>query len=111
MDYESGYSPSEIALNIPTLGFGTDIKDEIDMMKSLGKEKTYLITKYALEGVKRKRDKMKGIESIIDKKTQEALDARDAYIAKLEAKREKVAESRKDITPTTGLEEETYIPE
>ena len=42
LDYASGYSGKEILLNLPTLGFGTTIKDEIDMLRSINKKGEYV---------------------------------------------------------------------
>jgi len=110
-DYGSGYSKKEILLNIPTLGLGTTIKDEIDMLRSINKKDRDLLLEYAAKSGTRHRNRLKGIESIIDKDTQKALDARDAFFEQLQAKREKVYESRKDKVPTSGLESEEYVPE
>jgi len=111
LDYGLGYSPKEILLNVPTLGLGTTIKDEIDMLSSVNKKDRDLLLQYAAKSGTRHRDRLRGIETIIDKDTQKALDARDAFFEKLEAKREKVAESRKDKTPTSGFESYEYVPE
>jgi hypothetical protein len=111
LDYASGYSGKEILLNLPTFGLGTTIKDEIDMLSSVNKKDRDLLLQYAAKSGTRHRDRLRGIETIIDKDTQKALDARDAFFEKLEAKREKVAESRKDKTPTSGFESYEYVPE
>lgn len=111
LDYASGYSGKEILLNLPTFGLGTTIKDEIDMLSSVNKKDRDLLLQYAAKSGTRHRHRLRGIETIIDKDTQKALDARDAFFEKLEAKREKVAESRKDKTPTSGFESYEYVPE
>ena len=111
LDYASGYSGKEILLNLPTFGLGTTIKDEIDMLSSVNKKDRDLLLQYAAKSGTRHRDRLRGIETIIDKDTQKALDARDVFFEKLEAKREKVAESRKDKTPTSGFESYEYVPE
>jgi len=111
IDYASGYSGKEILLNLPTFGLGTTIKDEIDMLSSVNKKDRDLLLQYAAKSGTRHRDRLRGIETIIDKDTQKALDARDAFFEQLQAKREKVYESRKDKVPTSGLESEEYVPE
>jgi hypothetical protein len=47
-----------------------------------------------LQGTKRRLDRRKGIESIMDKEMQEALNARDEFFQKLEEKRAKLGEER-----------------
>ena len=94
LDYMYGYSPKEIALNIPTLGMGTTVKDDIDMLKAVGPKKANLLQRYAAEGSRRRYNTRKGIESILDKDMQEALDAKDDFFKRLQEKREKVAEKR-----------------
>ena len=94
IDYASGYSGKEILLNIPTLGFGTDIKDELNMLSSINKKDRELLLQYAAKAGTRYKNRLKGIESIIDKDTQKALDARDAFYANLQEKRDAVAEQR-----------------
>ena len=94
IDYASGYSGKEILLNLPTLGLGTEIKDEIDMLRSINKKDRDLLLEYAAKSGTRHRNRLKGIESIIDKDTQKALDARDAFYANLQEKRDAVAEQR-----------------
>jgi hypothetical protein len=93
-DYEAGYTPKEILLNIGTLGFGTSIADDLKMIKALGPKKSKLLQQYAVQGTKRRLDRRKGIESIMDKEMQEALNARDEFFQKLEEKRAKLGEER-----------------
>jgi hypothetical protein len=93
-DYEAGYTPKEILLNIGTLGFGTSIADDLKMIKALGPKKLKLLQQYAAQGTKRRLDRRKGIESIMDKEMQEALNARDEFFQKLEEKRAKLGEER-----------------
>ena len=117
LDYVSGYSPKEIALNIPTIGMGTTVKDDIDMLKAVGPKNAKLLQQYAAQGSRRRYNNRKGIESILDKDMQEALDAKDDFFKKLQEKRDKVAERREKARQKrgkvsgTGLEEETFIPE
>jgi len=94
LDYVSGYSPKEIALNIPTIGMGTTVKDDIDMLKAVGPKNAKLLQQYAAQGSRRRYNNRKGIESILDKDMQEALDAKDDFFKSLQEKREKVAEKR-----------------
>ena len=98
LDYTEGYSPKEIVLNAATFGLGTSIKDEVDMMKSIGKEKSLLLLKHSAEKYNRAANKLKGIESIMDKETQKALDARDEFYEKLQEKRDKVKQQREEET-------------
>jgi len=98
LDYTEGYSPKEIVLNAATFGLGTSIKDEVDMMKSIGKEKSLLLLKHSAEKYNRVGNKLKGIESIMDKETQKALDARDEFYEKLQEKRDKVKQQREEET-------------
>jgi hypothetical protein len=117
LDYVSGYSPKEIALNIPTIGMGTTVKDDIDMLKAVGPKNAKLLQQYAAQGSRRRYNNRKGIESILDKDMQKALDAKDDFFKKLQEKRDKVAERREKARQKrgkvsgTGLEEETFIPE
>jgi len=94
LDYVSGYSPKEIALNIPTIGMGTTVKDDIDMLKAVGPKNAKLLQQYAAQGSRRRYNNRKGIESILDKDMQKALDAKDDFFKSLQEKREKVAEKR-----------------
>ena len=94
LDYKYGYSPKEIALNVPTFGLGTEVKDDMDMLKAVGPKKANLLLKYAAEGSRRRYNTRKGIESILDKDMQEALDAKDDFFKSLQEKREKLAEKR-----------------
>jgi hypothetical protein len=48
LDYEAGYTPKEILLNIGTLGFGTSIADDLKMIKALGPKKLKLLQQYAV---------------------------------------------------------------
>lgn len=100
-DYTEGYSPEDIALNAATLGMGTSIKDEVNMMKAIGKEKSLLLLEHAAKKTARAGNKLRGIESIIDKKTQEALDAKDAFYQKLQEQRDKVKQQREEKTVDT----------
>ena len=94
LDYKYGYSPKEIALNVPTFGLGTEVKDDMDMLKAVGPKKANLLLKYAAEGSRRRYNTRKGIESILDKDMQEALDAKEVFFEELAEKREKLAEKR-----------------
>ena len=53
-----------------------------------------LLQQYAAQGSRRRYNNRKGIESILDKDMQKALDAKDDFFKRLQEKREKVAEKR-----------------
>jgi hypothetical protein len=93
-DYVEGYTPKEILLNVATIGFGTSIKDDLDMLNTIGPKKEKLLQQYASKSAERRLNQRKGKENIIDKDMQEALNARDEFYSKLAEKRAKLGEQR-----------------
>jgi hypothetical protein len=93
-DYVEGYTPKEVLLNVATIGFGTSIKDDLDMLNTIGPKKEKLLQQYASKSAERRLNQRKGKENIIDKDMQEALNARDEFYSKLAEKRAKLREQR-----------------
>jgi hypothetical protein len=93
-DYVEGYTPKEVLLNVATIGFGTSIKDDLDMLNTIGPKKEKLLQQYASKSAERRLNQRKGKENIIDKDMQEALNARDEFYSKLAEKRAKLGEQR-----------------